>query len=112
MRLIDADKFITEGIKNKTIEVRKYDLQFNEMMYVSLLFHDIAELIDSQPTVNAVEVETAFQGCFEGCDQFEIEQEKLYANGEIIARMFRCSEIEKCRHLLNNLKAKENNHAN
>jgi tRNA(Ile2) C34 agmatinyltransferase TiaS len=55
MRLIDADLMIANGFKDKTIEVRTEDIIKSHEKVVKLLFRDVVDFINKQPTVDAVE---------------------------------------------------------
>lgn len=56
MRLIDADKFIDFGLKNKVIEVAMSQNIDRLTNVYQLLFADTKEVLDRQPTVDAVQV--------------------------------------------------------
>lgn len=56
MRLIDADLMIANGFKDKTIEVRIEDIIKSHEKVVKLLFRDVVDFINKQPTVDAVSV--------------------------------------------------------
>jgi hypothetical protein len=55
MRLIDADAFIVDSIKNKRFVIHTEDFK-NDSIIVETVYGDLLDAINSTPTVDAVEV--------------------------------------------------------
>lgn len=56
MRLIDADKMIPNGLENKTLIVQSRELMKTQEIQIDLLFNDVIDFINSQPTVDAKKI--------------------------------------------------------
>lgn len=54
-RFIDADKIITDAVKEKKFFI-EYDDVFNSQKVVKTIYGDFADFINSQPTADVVEV--------------------------------------------------------
>lgn len=59
-----------------------------------------------------IDVNIAKEGCWEECDDFDIEVENLYAedfmcNNRIFHRTFLCKNLSKCKRLLESLERSE-----
>lgn len=56
MRLIDADKFINTAIENQTITYTVKDIIELNAKKLEVVFAELKDIVDHQPTVDAVEV--------------------------------------------------------
>ena len=69
-RYIDANKIITDAIKERKFVFQKEDLIKSEEVAVRTVYKDLAEFIDSQPTADVEEVKhgkwTRMTGRYEG----------------------------------------------
>lgn len=54
-RYIDADKIITDAIKERKFFIQSYDA-FKQELVVKTIYKDLYEFIESQPTADVVEV--------------------------------------------------------
>ena len=62
-----------------------------------------------------IDVEIAKEGCWEKCEDFDIQMDNLYGadifrncNGGIYYRTFECKNLRKCKRLLESLERSEN----
>lgn len=55
MRLIDADAFVIDAVRDKKFAICRYDV-LNENIIVETVYKDLAEELKKAPTVKAVQV--------------------------------------------------------